>query len=390
MIKILDKSNCCGCESCVQSCPRNCISFHEDEYGFGYPVVNTENCLNCGLCEKACPILNPFSKTSPLSVKAAINSDGEIRNISSSGGLFSLLAEYVLDNGGVVFGARFDENWTVCHDYVDNKNDLSKLRGAKYVQSRVNTTFAKVKDFLNSQRLVLFSGTPCQSASLRRYLHKDYKNLLVVDILCHGVPSPKVWKSHLMTIVDDDLTCIEDISFRNKTKGWYHYGLSVKYRNKNGSIVHYYKDKFHDTFLRGFMYDTFLRDSCFNCKFKEGSSSSDIMLADYWGIENEHPNLFDNKGCSCVIAFTSKGVKFLDKINFQYEDSSLDKFVKQNPSFCKQHKVPANRAKFLTSFKKYGGEYALHHYSGLSFLENLRRFIIIILQKTKIIKLIQK
>ena len=392
MINIIDKVQCCGCESCVQACPHKCISFEVDEKGFGYPMIDKEKCKECGLCEKVCPMLNSFSNVNPRTVQAAINHDANTRYNSSSGGIFSLLAECIINKGGVVFGARFDESWLVCHDFADNVEDISKFRGSKYVQSKIGSTFLKVKEYLNLEKPVLFSGTPCQAAALRRFLRKEYTNLYIVDVLCHGVPSPLIWNSHLNAITEGNVEKIKSISFRDKTNGWYKYGLTIKSHPTEGKSnnILYRKDKFNNPFLKGFMFDCFLRDSCYNCRFKEGRSASDIMLADYWGADIEHPDLFDNKGCSCVLAYTEKGTQLLNEIDYKYEDSSLEQFIKQNPSFLKQNTIPANRDKFWEAVKIHGGQDALIHYSGLNFYESLRRCVIILLQKTKLLSLIKK
>lgn len=197
MIELKDKKNCCGCASCVQRCPKHCISLIEDEEGFLYPKVDLETCIDCGLCEKVCPVLNKDEKREPLAVYAANNKDEEIRKSSSSGGIFTLLAENIISRGGVVFGARFNEKWEVVHDFVEKTEDLTLFRGSKYVQSKIGDTYYKASLFLKEGRQVLFSGTPCQIAGLRKYLRKDYDNLLTIDFICHGAPSPGVFRTFL-------------------------------------------------------------------------------------------------------------------------------------------------------------------------------------------------
>lgn len=197
MIHVVDKYACCGCHACVQRCPKHCITMREDEEGFFYPFINETLCLDCGLCEKVCPVLQQDEARRPLKVYAAKNPDDRVRMLSSFGGVFTMLAEQILDEGGVVFGARFDENWDVVHSYVDNKKDLEVFRGSKYVQSYIGDCFQKAECFLKEGRKVLFSGTPCQIAGLRLFLRERYDNLLTVDLVCHGVPSPKVWRTYL-------------------------------------------------------------------------------------------------------------------------------------------------------------------------------------------------
>ena len=197
MIKIQDKSQCCGCEACRNICPKQCILMQEDKEGFLYPEVNLADCIDCGLCEIACPVLHPAKERIPVAVCAAKHYDDNIRLASSSGGVFTFIAEQVIDEGGVVFGARFNDQWEVIHDYVETKEKLSCFRGSKYVQSRIGDTYKQVLHFLQSGRKVLFTGTSCQIVGLKLFLRKEYDNLLTVDVICHGVPSPKVWKKYL-------------------------------------------------------------------------------------------------------------------------------------------------------------------------------------------------
>lgn len=253
MIQIKDKSVCCGCAACVQICPKQCISLSEDKEGFLYPTVNHDLCIECGKCEQVCPELHSFEAHEPLKVYAASHSDEAVRAASSSGGIFTLLAEAVINDGGVVFGARFDSDWSVVHDFTETHEGLQAFRGSKYLQSRIGNTYRQAEKFLKAGRKVLFSGTPCQIAGLKRYLHKDYENLLAVDFVCHGVPSPLVWKKYLEETIarqceknsvllhSNPLISergsmagirkrkIDAISFRNKNLGWKKYSFALDY-----------------------------------------------------------------------------------------------------------------------------------------------------------------
>lgn len=197
MIRIDRPTDCCGCEACAQRCPKQCIAMHADAEGFLYPRINTAACIDCGLCEQVCPVLRPAAPRTPTAVYAAKNPDERIRMESSSGGVFTLLAERTIRAGGVVFGARFDEAWEVVHDSTETIEGLAAFRGSKYVQSRIGTSFARAEEFLKQGRQVLFTGTPCQIAGLNRFLRRSYDNLLTVDVVCHGVPSPLVWRRYL-------------------------------------------------------------------------------------------------------------------------------------------------------------------------------------------------
>ena len=243
MIKIYDKQNCCGCTACVQRCPKHCISLKEDEEGFLYPLVDESVCIDCGLCENVCPVLNQKSEKQPLLQYAAKIKNQNIRMNSSSGGIFSLLAESVIEGEGAVFGARFNDVWNVVHDFTDTKEGLSSFRGSKYVQSYIGDSFLQAERILKSGRLVMFTGTSCQIRGLKLFLRKDYPNLLTVDFICHGVPSPKVWKKYLNgilyksarmvtkkhAVLSKTYPTITSIEFRDKTlQGWKKFSFVVR------------------------------------------------------------------------------------------------------------------------------------------------------------------
>lgn len=333
MIQIEEKKNCCGCNACVQVCPRQCIAMQEDNEGFLYPHVDEEICINCHLCEKVCPALNQSKPREPLKVYAAINKDEKIRMESSSGGIFTALAERIIDEGGVVFGACFDNKWDVVHDYVETKEELRRFRGSKYVQSRIEDNYRKVESFLKAGRKVLFTGTPCQIAGLKLLLGKSYDNLLAVDFVCHGVPSPGVWRRYLKEeiarqcdrkntvlprpIHEKDVR-VDNISFRNKTLGWKKYSFALDLSTTNGS-----GEKFSfalvspltkNEYLRGFINNIYLRPICYNCPFKKVRSESDITLGDFWNISSYCSQLDDNRGISLLLSNSEKGTCSVENI----------------------------------------------------------------------------
>lgn len=348
MINITDKHNCCGCAACVQICSKHCISFDEDEQGFRYPLVNKDLCIDCGLCEKVCPVLNQGDQKKPLAVYAAINPEDDIRSKSSSGGIFSLLAESVLNEGGVIFGARFDENWDVKHDYTETKEGLETFRGSKYVQSRMGESYVQVREFLKSGRKVLFSGTSCQVAGLRKFLRKEYDNLLLVDVVCHGVPSPMVWREYLKTFNKDN---IGSISIKDKSTGWREYSFTIK--DKVGRVIHTERAN-QNKFLMAFSQNLTLRPSCFNCPAKAGKSGSDITLADYWGIEHINKSMDDNQGTSFVCANTAKGKSCLEKLDYRKAETDYDSSVPYNSCIIKSTLEPVNRQEFWKSYNNAG------------------------------------
>lgn len=220
MLKLISKHDCCGCTACASICPKGCIAMTADSEGFYYPEINENLCINCGLCEKVCPLLHKPAQHTILNVYGAKNCDDGIRYTSSSGGMFTLFANAVLQSGGTVFGAELDDAFQVCHTSITNTGELFKLRGSKYVQSKMTGIFKKVRTLLNNGKKVLFSGTPCQIAGLKGFLMKDYENLTTVDVVCHGVPSAKVYNKYLQEIASDTGESITKVNFRDKANGW--------------------------------------------------------------------------------------------------------------------------------------------------------------------------
>ena len=293
MIHITDKQNCCGCSACAQRCPKQCITMQEDNEGFLYPKVDESACIDCGLCEKVCPMITPYEAHEPIQTLAAVNKNDEVRLKSSSGGIFSILAEKVIREGGVVFGARFDDQWQVVIDYTETLEGINDFRGSKYLQASTGDTFKQCENFLKAGRLVMYSGSPCQIAGLKHYLRKEYDNLLLVDFGCHGVPSPKVWQKYLDEIVGS--RDINSTSMRAKTNGWRKFNFEMSFNRDNSTILLSSPASKND-YMRAFLNNLILRPSCHNCKAKECRSHSDITIADYWGIWNVAPELYDDKG----------------------------------------------------------------------------------------------
>ena len=323
---------CCGCSACHSICPKKCIEMRSDGKGFLYPSVDESVCVSCGACERVCPALSDAAERKPLAVYASKNRDESIRQKSSSGGVFSALAEKVIKEGGVVFGARFDSDWSVVHDSADTIADLNAFRGSKYLQSVMGDCFSRAEKELKAGRQVLFSGTPCQSLGLRKFLRKDYDNLLVVDFVCHGVPSPKVWHSYLDSVCPDT-SCISNISFRNKDGGWKKYRLRIDGSAGDESASRLVCEPFYEnTFMRAFLWDLCLRPSCSHCPAKAGSSCSDITIGDYWGIENVMPELDDDRGVSLVMSYTEKGRQAFASVGVQNKESDYQKALAGNPS----------------------------------------------------------
>lgn len=349
MIHITDKSQCCGCEACVQVCPKQCISFKQDHEGFSYPEVDVSICIRCGLCEKVCPVLNPYDESKPIEVLAAINKDEEVRMASSSGGVFTLLAENVIKQGGVVFGVRFDDQWQAVFDYAETVETLSAFRGSKYLQARVDNSFAQCKQFLDHGRRVLYSGTQCQIAGLLHFLRKPYPNLLTVDFICHGVPSPRVWSKYLEEVVTSGKRVISDISFRDKRLGWKLFNFTLVY-SEQGNIYTMTSAFPENPFMRAFLANLILRPSCHACPSKSGRSHSDITIADFWGIDKVNPQMDDDHGTSLVLVNTEKGEGALQYDHLLYGKTTYDDVLRYNPSIAIPARKHPRREVFFASF----------------------------------------
>lgn len=353
MIQIHDKKNCCGCAACVQRCPKHCITLHEDAEGFLYPEVDPSVCIDCGLCEKVCPVLHPGLPCRPEQAYAAYHSDESVRSCSSSGGVFTALSTVVLQEGGVVFGARFDEQFEVVHDYTETLEGLSVFRGSKYLQSRIGDTFRQAESFLKEGRKVLFSGTPCQISGLLRFLRKEYANLLTVDFICHGVPSSLAWRSYLRNACasvspSSTYRLPQTVSFRDKTHGWKNYEVHVEFPSASGSgVVH--EKFFSNAYMRGFLHDLYLRPSCYSCPSKCQKSGADLTIGDFWGIERVLPDFDDDRGMNSVLVHTEKGSQIWKRLSLPCRAVRYEDVLRGNPALEHSPAYPGKkRALFYT------------------------------------------
>ena len=335
-----------------------------DKEGFLYPRIDAARCVNCGLCARACPSINRPAPRTPLAVYAAKANDTALRLASSSGGIFSLLARQILAKGGKVFGAAFDKrDWSVEHIGVTDEAGLAELRGSKYVQSRTAGIYREVKTALETNLPVLFSGTPCQIAALRAYLNlsnssnvSNLSNLYLVDVVCHGAPSPKVWQKYLDWQCEAALAQgrgsapaegrnIRRISFRHKNCGWKRFSLSLRFANDKEYLCQFPDDPF----MRAFLHELCNRPSCHDCQVRELRSGSDLTIADFWGIDCVMPDFDDDRGASLVLANTEKGSVLLNSVNLNIElrPSSLADGVNGNTALVRSPIAHRNRARFL-------------------------------------------
>ncbi len=342
---IIDNSLCCGCHSCINACPKQAITMTENNMGFKYPSINQDKCIDCNMCKKVCPILNNKpEQEKKVETYACFNTNTNERLCSSSGGIFILLAKEIIKKNGVVFGAVFDNNFAVKHSFVENEKDLVKFMGSKYTQSIIGDSFKKVEEFLNNDRYVLFTGTPCQIEGLKTFLKKDYDKLYTQDIICHGVPSPRVWKKYLDFQRKKNDQIIKDVSFRNKDNGWSAYQMKLLFETKE-----YSKNHSDDLFMKAFLGNICLRESCYNCSFKKKHREADITLGDYWGINNIHPEMNDDKGISILSINSNKGKELFELIKgkTKYLETKIDDAIEYNSAMVK----PVNCSKHQKDFE---------------------------------------
>ncbi len=343
--ELKNKKDCMGCHACANICPKNCISMEVDEEGFLYPTVDCSLCIKCHKCVDVCPIINKTKVENNPIAYSCINNDETIRLDSSSGGIFTLIAGKVIDQGGVVFGARFNERFELEHNFVETKEGLNQLRGSKYLQSKIGDSYKQAKFFLDSGRIVLFTGTPCQIAGLKSYLSISYINLCTIDIICHGVPSPDVWCRYVKFRETKAGTQVQRIAFRQKDEGWKQYSVSFLFKND----TEYRQNLFKDLYMRAFLKDVCLRPSCYDCRFKSLSRESDITLADFWGIQNILPQMDDDKGTSLVFINSEIGQTLFEEIKdgMLYQEVDINEAVKYNSAAIKSSRPNKNREKFF-------------------------------------------
>ena len=351
-IVILDKSQCSGCHACYQACPKKCITMVEDEEGFLYPSVEKTQCIECGLCTKVCPIITRREESDLFPVAyASYSLNKEVRKSSSSGGLFYVFAEYVLDKGGIVFATTMTEdNKGAIHTKLQRKEELAKARGSKYLQSIVGDTFTEIKEALVKDVLVLYVGTPCQVEGLKSFLGKDYTNLICFDFICHGVPSPKLWEMYLSDMENTNQTKAKNVSFRNKRYGWRLFSLSVDFEEKKN----YCKIHKEDSYMKFFLDNISLRPSCYDCSAKRADRVSDITLADFWSCRRLEPELDDDKGISLVLVHSQKGQKLLEDVKSHLFLKEVDAkaVTERNTAFLHSPKMPTQRASFMKDMNK--------------------------------------
>lgn len=343
MQRIIDnEDSCSGCHACFSVCPVGCIQMEPNKEGFLYPIINQELCINCGLCQRTCDIVNEKRDTEIVPTAYAVVSNNEEERLnSSSGGVFALLCRNVLAENGIIFAVEFNaKEKRIQHVGIELHEDIYKLQGAKYAQSVIGDVFHQVKKNLEEDRLVLFVGTPCQIAGVDAFLGKRYNNLILVDFICHGVPSQKLMMKYLNQFVKEDFTGVR-INFRDKKFGWQYYSFLIEKDNK----TIYRKISKEDRYLCAFIKNKILRKSCYKCNHKTLDRKSDITLGDFWGISSIAPEMNDDKGTSLILVHTEKGQKLIRQIEPSAKVRKVDTqiAIKHNPSAVKTAPMPKVR-----------------------------------------------
>lgn len=357
--KVCDVSKCTGCGACAQLCPHGAIKMQPDAEGFLRPVVDKSVCVTCGLCQLCCPVNTPrhASAGSPVAVYSGWSNSEGIRLGSSSGGAFTEIAKLVLAKGGVCFGVSMDENVTARHTFVEREEDLSKLRGSKYVQSVMGDTYIKVKEILKTGRQVLFSGTPCQVAGLLNFLRKDYENLTTVDLVCHGVPSPRVFGDYAEYIGKEVIKGkVTEVNFRCKKSSWIFFSMGINsHAEKNGNVSHSYLGSYYaDPYIRVFLRDNILRPCCYHCQYASIQRVSDFTIADWWGYRATTPEDkdFDLKGVSLVMCNTAKAAALAKHLDMRLRERTVAEAMKTNLSLGRPFPMPPTRDEFWDDYRK--------------------------------------
>jgi coenzyme F420-reducing hydrogenase beta subunit len=404
---LCDESACTGCGACAAICSENCITLNPDFEGFLRPFIDFSNCTSCKRCSMTCPILHSVNfdlqrLSDPMPdeidtvtghdseiinypvVYAAWNLDDNIRYKSSSGGVFTALAEHILAEEGVVAGAAFDKSLIVRHILIDKTSELNRLRGSKYVQSEINPSlYREIRYLLEKGRKVFFSGTPCEVAGIRRYLKDSYKNLYCCDLICHGVPSPLLFESYLKySLLKGDR--VVGISFRDKTKGWKNSQVCMHLENGKSKLIRVNADPYMSAFLK----DYALRPSCYACKFKNTQRESDLTIADFWNVSKKYPNYdLDDKGTSLVLVHNQKGQAWLNACSSKLfiGHADINTAITGNQSLVQSSPCPSQRSTFYhdvntMSFTKFIIKY---HISISAFEQALSDFKIFVKSRLK-------
>lgn len=361
-----DKKDCSGCTACKSVCPNQAIKMKPDKEGFFYPVIDENLCIECGLCIDVCPMKNEViiqEHFATPEVYAVKHVSDLVRMLSSSGGAYTAISDFVIeDKKGICYGAVFDEEFNVEHKDAITTDERNKFRGSKYVQSDLGNVFYQIKQNLIKGKSVLFTGTPCHTAGLAKYLELskiDASNLILNDIICHGTPSPKIWKDYVVFIEEKNKSKIKNYTFRFKEKGWRGYNVKVEFESDHVKL----NTKDVLKYVKLFNSNLILRPSCYHCKFSNLNRPSDLTIGDFWGIEKSMPEFEDSKGVSLVLVNTKRGKYVFERIksNFIYRQSNTVDCMQLN--LYQPTPKPINREKFWKDYQNKGFEFVAKNYT---------------------------
>lgn len=360
-----EKNKCCGCTACENICPKSAISMQYDDYGYKYPVIDQIKCIDCGLCQRTCQFRHSEieDKYDEVDCYAIKHKDIKVIRQSRSAGAFTLLSDYILDNGGIVYGAAFGNELNVEHIRVATKKERDSLRKSKYVQSDLNDVFNLVLNDLKNDLTVMFTGTGCQCDGLRAFLFKkkcDVSKLLLVDIICHGVPSPVMFNEYIKWNEKRINSKLMSFEFRDKNRFSWSEGVE-KLVFDNGRIL-------YQNYFTGYIFSSFVRTSCYNCKYTTLYRNSDVTLGDFWGSEKSTPEFTDLKnGCSLILLHSEKAKSIFNEVKKDSFYKKIDIAKCLQPRLCTPREVNQFGGKLHESYKEYGFDYIMKKFAKNSY-----------------------
>lgn len=351
MINLSDKTDCCGCGACENACPNGCIVMRPDDEEFLYPVVDESKCVGCEICKNVCPILNHKKSDNKFEALGGYSVDAEAVSKSSSGGLFYSMSKWIIEQGGVVFGAAFDDKFVLRTQKAETLGELSPLMKSKYVQTATGDAYSQIKELLDVGRKVLYCSTGCHIEGLLHFLGKEYDNLYVVDFVCHGTVSPKVWQKYLNRVSEQYAKAVKTVNFRDKRNGWENNNICITFEDGSEFV----EPNRENAYMRAFLSGLSMRPSCFNCRFKGENRNSDVTIADLWGAKYQCPDGYNINGTSLALVHSAKGMELLDKCkeSLKLVSAPMPASVAFNESLYKSTRCPEGRQEF---FEKYETE----------------------------------
>lgn len=370
MIKLSNKSDCCGCTACISVCQHNAVTMEKDEEGFLYSHFNQSKCNNCGLCEKVCPIIQYKStpKAGNPGIYATINRNPQQYMQSSSGGIFILLCEYILSKNGIVCGAIYDKEFNVKHSFAKTLEECRAFQGSKYVQSDIRGIYPQIKSLLKSGTFVLFSGTPCQVAGLKLYLHKNYETLYTTDLICHGVPSPRIFQDYLKFIKGERNIAAINMKSKSDQKG-----TAIRIDFTDGKYIR--QTLKTDLWNKLYFGHLIIRPSCHDCPFTHFNRTGDITIGDAWGIHKYYPNFHPNQMVSLTLINSSKGQLLFNNIQNKLDSISINKEESRQPQLEYPTKVSPIRDSFWKDYSQNGWKYILVKYLNYTITSRIKEKI---------------